>query len=184
MCVLGNDAYRLSTDGTNISGWHWLNLVTTSPAKVTGNYDLCVENHLKIVFISGRWIIVIQRDDSKKTWMPRLYVCIYIYVHCIYIYTVYIYTICMYYIYICRHRYTCYFHAFAKAPKPCQAYPVWLTSYAQSGSISNPGWWSHASFFERNLIFWYIYMFVLLNCLFRRTILGVSQNWQTENSWK
>ena len=96
MCVLGNNAYRLSTDGTNISGWHWLNLVTTSPAKVTGNYDLCVENHLKIVFISGRWIIVIQPDDSKKTWMPRLYVCtciyiyMYIYVHCIYMYTVYI----------------------------------------------------------------------------------------------
>ena len=168
MCVLGNDAYRLSTDGTNISGWHWLNLVTTSPAKVTGNYDLCVENHLKIVFISGRWIIVIQRDDSKKTWMPRLYVCIYIYICTLHIhlYSIYIYTICMYYIYICRHRYTCYFHAFAKAPKPCQAYPVWLTSYAQSGSISNPGWWSHASFFERNLIFWYIYIYVCIVELF------------------
>ena len=90
MCVLGNNAYRLSTDGTNISGWHWLNLVTTSPAKVTGNYDLCVENHLKIVFISGRWIIVIQPDDSKKTWMPRLYVCTCIYIYiCTYMYTVY-----------------------------------------------------------------------------------------------
>ena len=34
---------------------------------------------------------------------------------------------------------------------------------------------------------WYFDIFgvsVLLNCLFRRTILGVSQNWQTENSWK
>ena len=161
MCVSGNNAYRLSTDGTNISGWPWLNFVTTSPAKV---------------FISGRWIIVIQPDDSKKTWMPRLYVCtyryiyiyirIYIYIYIctlyIHVYSVYILYACIIYIYTYGHRYTRYFHAFAKAPKPCQAYPVRLTSYAQSGSISNPGWWSHASFFERNLIFWYILCIVEL----------------------
>lgn len=116
MCVLGNDAYRLSTDGTNISGWHWLNLVTTSPAKVTGNYDLCVENHLKIVFISGRWIIVIQRDDSKKTWMPRLYVCIYIYMYTAYTSIQYIYILyaCIIYIYADTDTHVTFMHL----PKP------------------------------------------------------------------
>ena len=101
--------------------------------------------------------------------------------------SLYIYTICMYYIYIYIHTDTDTHVTFMHLPKPLKR--VKHTLY-DSPAMHNRGLLvtrddEVTPHFLKGI--WYFDIFgvsVLLNCLFRRTILGVSQNWQTENSWK